>query len=258
MKLVLAAADPNEIDASDVERFWNELVPKIVGENRKSLDTLPDVVPAAKAHFGRKGWRAQQRLHGRFSLMLVAKLEPLYLGRMSKVLIPVKTYFHLWMLAAHIIGKGKDAYLAALADPMSVVKDVPEMNVHTGLYYLSMFRVEAMTMDVQKMRLLQIVSAPYDYDKKQAFLASTEADWPAVPRTLHSLAQTMSGYYCVAMDLVDQMKGPRFDKGQPELYPSFRELESGEVVVRGYAEVPPGVKVPIPTSHSEPPVAVAE
>src|SRR6185295_20399648 len=114
----------------------------------------------------RKGWRAQQRLHGRFSLLLVAKLEPLYLGRMSKPLIPVKTYFHLWMLAAHIIGKGKDAYLAAMKDPMSVVAEVPHLTAHTGMYYFSLFRLESMTLDVQKMRLLTILSAPYDEAKK--------------------------------------------------------------------------------------------
>jgi hypothetical protein len=252
MQLVLAEADPNELGPDDVERFWNELVAQVVGENRHRFDTLPDVVPAAKARFDRKQFRAQQRLLGRFSLLLVAKLEPLYLGRMSKPLIPVKTYFHLWMLAAHIIGKGKDAYLAALKDPMSVVAEVPLMTAHTGMYYFSLFRLESMTLDVQKMRLLTVLSAPYDEAKKQALLAANRDEWTSAQRTLDSIAQTMSGYYCLATELTDQFKGARFDLGYPEMYPSFREMPSGEVIVGGYAKPPPGVPVPVaPSANSQ-------
>jgi hypothetical protein len=32
------------------------------------------------------------------------------------------------------------------------------------------------------------------------------------------------------------LKGPRFDRGYPELYPIFQQLDSGAVVLRDYAK----------------------
>src|SRR6185503_5259524 len=104
-----------DLTAEDVERFWNELVP-LAAQNRHDLDTLPDLCPDVRARYPRKQLRALHRLLARFSLMLVAHWEPAYLGRGITPLIPVDTYFHLWMLAQHIIGNGKDAYLKALAE----------------------------------------------------------------------------------------------------------------------------------------------
>jgi hypothetical protein len=76
-----------------------------------------------------------------------------------------------------------------------------------------------------------------------------------VQRFLNSAAQALSGYYCVATDLVDQFKGPRFDRGYPELYPSFRELPSGEIVIREYPKPPAGVAVPVAQSSDSQAVA---
>src|SRR5262249_8277001 len=122
---------------------------------------------------------------------------------------------------------------------------------HTGLYYFSLFRYDSMCLDVQKMRLLAVLSAPYDEDKKRAFLESSPDTWTPVQRFLDSAAQALSGDYCVATQLIDQFKGPRFDLGYPELYPTFRELESGEIVVRAYQKPPAGVEIPTAKARSD-------
>jgi hypothetical protein len=247
MQLVLAEADPSELGPVDIERFWNEFVAQSVGEKRHTFETLPDVVPQVRARFDRTQLRALWRLHGRFSLMLVARWEPLYLERMGKPLIPVPTYFHLWMLAAHVIGQGKDAYLATLRDPLSIVPQVPEMTVQTGMYYFSLFRYEAMCLDMQKLRLLTAFSAPYDEAKKQAILAIDPEKLVGFERFLDRVGQAMSGYYCLGRALLKEFRGPRFDKGYPELYPTFKELPSGAIAVLEYAKPPAGVTVPIRT-----------
>ena len=249
MQLVYAAQN-GELGAQDVERFWDDLVPNVVGDKRKDLDTLPDVVALIKTRYDRKQLRALQRLMGRFSLMLVAKLEPMYLGRGKKPLIPAETYFHLWMLAQHVVGKGKDAYLEAMRDPHSMIAELPLMTVQTGMYYLSMFRFDAIVMDIQKMRLLAILSAPYDEEKKRVLLQQSPDEFVGLQRALHSIAKSFSGYYCITPVMIENFKGPRFDLGYPELYPRFKELETGEIVVGGYAEPPPGV--PLPGTPSTP------
>jgi hypothetical protein len=48
------------------------------------------------------------------------------------------------------------------------------------------------------------------------------------------ITQSVSGFFNVLPDLRDGFKGPKFDEGYPELYATFRELDSGEVVLRAY------------------------
>ena len=242
MQLVLAECD--DLTAADVELFWNDLVPLIGLENRQSFDTLPDVVPLVRARYERKQLRRLNRILARFSLILVARLEPLYLGRGSKPLIPVDTYFHLWMLAQHVIGKGKDAYLQALANPIAINEQIPEMTAQTGMYYFSLFRYESMIFDAQKCRLLAQMSAPYDEDQKRAQLTADRESMTGLQRMGDRLSRVFSGFYCIAPAVMDSFKGPRFDRGFPELYPTFRQLPSGEIAIRDYAS-PPGTPVTI-------------
>jgi hypothetical protein len=148
------------------------------------------------------------------------------------------------MLAQHTIGKGKDAYLAAMKDPQSLIAEVPAMTVQTGMYYFSLFRYEAVVQDIQKMRLLTILSAPYDEDKKREVLAMNPDDLTGFPGKLHKIAKMFSGYYCITPVLIQNFKGPRFDRGYPELYPTFKELETGEIVVKAYPDPPPGQPLP--------------
>ncbi|HEX2676846.1 MAG TPA: hypothetical protein VHM19_09405, partial [Polyangiales bacterium] len=189
--------------------------------------------------------RKLNRILMRFSLILVARWEPLYLYRYDKPLIPVETYFHLWMLAHHIIGKGKDAYLAALANPISVNDEVPLMTAQTGMYYFSLFRYELMVFDAQKVRLITQLSAPYDEDQKRVLLAQDRESMSKFHRFSDRISRLFSGFYCVAPQVIESFKGPRFDLGYPEMYPTFRQLETGEIAIRSYAQPPAGVAIPV-------------
>jgi hypothetical protein len=248
MKLALAECD--DLTSEDVDRFWNELVP-LAAAKRESFDTLPDFVPEVRARYSRQQLRALHRLLARFSLLLVARWEPAYLGRGSKPLIPVDTYFHLWMLAQHIIGNGKDAYLQALADPMAAVNaELPRMTPQTGMYFFSLFRYEIMVFDAQKMRLLATMSAPYDEEQKRALLEADRESMSSFHRFSDRISRVFSGFYCIAPTIIVNFKGPRFDLGYAELYPTFRQLPTGEIAIRSYANTP-GDPVPV-TSHSQP------
>jgi hypothetical protein len=232
----LALVDAGTLSSEDVERFWNEFVPLVQGEVRENFDTLPDVVANVNSRFDRKQRRALYRLLGRFSLLVVARLEPLYLYRGNKPLIPAKTYFHLWMLVHHIIGCGRDAYLEAFAHPESVARHLASLTNQTGLYALSVFRLEEMTFEAQKLRLLQAYIYPHDSETKRlmdARLRDEALDVPsAFERFVFRIARQISGFVSVLPDIRDSFKGPRFDRGYPELYPTFEELDSGEVIVK--------------------------
>jgi hypothetical protein len=250
MQLVLA--DARDLSSEDVERFWNEFVPLIQGNVRETFDTLPDVVATLNERFDRKQRRALQRLLGRFSLLVIARLEPLYLHRGNKPLIAAKTYFHLWMLVQHIIGCGREAYLEAFAQPESVTKHLASLTNHTGLYALSVFRLEEMTFDAQKLRLIDAYTFPHDPEAKRAVDAllrdETLANANRFERLVYGVARKVSGFFHVVPDIRDGFKGPRFDQGYPELYPKFEELDSGEVVLRN--DGMPVQSAPAPASDS--------
>ena len=64
-------------------------------------------------------------------------------------------------------------------------------------------------------------------------------------RVFVRIAQNVSGFFNVLTDIRDNFKGPRFDRGYPEMYPTFTELDSGEVIVSRYAaEEPPATAHP--------------
>jgi hypothetical protein len=233
----------SDLTVEDVTRFWDELVPLIGEPQRQSFDTLPAVVQQFRGRYSRPERRALYRLLGRFGLILIARLEPLYLHRGLSPLIPVRTYFHLWMLVHHIIGCGKQAYLEAVADPRSVVKYVPALTPQTGLYALSLFRFDEMTFDAQKLRLLETYFYPHDPAQKRKISDQLKTDdmsqLKPAERRIASMARAVSGVYNLMPFIREGFRGPDFDLGYPELYPLFEELASGEVVVGRYAEPDP-------------------
>jgi len=241
--MALALLNGGDLTERDEERFWNELVP-LLGTDR-TFEVLPDVVASVRERFNRRDLRAMHRLLGRFSLLLVARLEPLYLNRGFKPEVPAQTYFHLWMATQQIIGKGRDAFLAAMADPKgAVTRELPEMTTESGLFFLSLFRYEMMIFDAQKLRLITAISPPHDEAAKHAAAYSLDQLNPS-QRKLAELAQSISGYVCVMPYIRDGFKGPRFDRGYPELYPSFQQLDSGAIALRAYGTAPEGVSVPV-------------
>jgi len=147
------------------------------------------------------------------------------------------------MLVQHVICSGKEAYLAALANPRSLAAELPKVTAETGLYALSVFRYESMIFEAQKLRLITAFSPPHDEAEKQKIMHSKE-EMVGFQKTIATLAEAFSGFFSVMPVIRDSFKGPRFDSGYPELYPSFRQLDSGEVVVRAHAPRPSGVRLP--------------
>jgi len=244
--MTLAIAD-STLTPEDVERFWNELVPLVAEFDTGTYETLPDSVPKVRERFDRAELHALHRLLQRFSLLLVARLEPMYLGRGLKPLLPAKTYFHLWLAVQHVIAKGRDAYVSAMNDPASIASALTEMTPQTGTYLMCIFRYEPMIFEAQKLRLLTAVGSPHDEEAKRRIEFGTEG-MNNFERTVVKLSELFSGFFWVMPHVRASFKGPRFDQGYPEMYPSFQQLDSGEVVVRAYAKPPASAHVPISDS----------
>jgi hypothetical protein len=106
-----------------------------------------------------------------------------------------------------------------------------------------------MTFESQKLRLMTSMLFPHDPLEKKAFSekikAGNLAAMTPAERFFVRVTQAVSGFFNVLPDLRDSFKGPKFDQGYPELYPTFRELQSGEVVLREYTRPGEGVRLEV-------------
>jgi hypothetical protein len=148
-----------------------------------------------------------------------------------------------------VIGEGRDAYLAAMSDPSSLAARLDDVTVETGLYYLSIFRFEPMIFEGQKLRLITAIMPPHDPEEK-AKVSFSYDQMNDFERFVARLAEGFAGFFSVMPVLRDSFKGPRFDRGFPELYPTFKELDTGEVVLEAYHAPPDARDAPL-DAHAE-------
>jgi len=229
----LVLEDASGIDASHVRRFWRDLLPLFAGAARHSFDSLPDAICALHERFDREERRALERLLGRYALCLVARFEPLYLHRGHQPLLPVPTYFHLWLLAHHIIGAGPDAYRRVFDEPLRAADYIHLLTPQTGLYAFALFRYDALRFEAQKLRLVEAFTHPHDAAAKHALaerLRSRDFEGMSLgERCALRVAFRVSGYFHVLPAIRESFRGPRFEPEHPECYPRFSEDEAGEV-----------------------------
>ena len=256
------------LQREDVDLFWNELVPLLAAADRSSLDSLPQTVEQMRARFDRKQRRILARMLGRFTLILLARFEPQFFYQAGKPQLHAQSYMHLWMLAQHIIAQGKTAYLDALDRPAVWNEQLAGMTNQNGLYVHSVFRFEEMCFEAQKLRLIDSVAHPHDPAEKAVVMKNLQAtnleDVPKPQRTIIRYARAWSGFFCVMTDIRLAFKAPAFHRGFPELYPTFEELESGDIRLKSYASPEPGEplapdlkSLARPGSGSTPPAASA-
>jgi hypothetical protein len=232
------------LSAADVELFWNELVPLVAAAERSTFDSLPETVARVREGFDRKQRRVLARMFGRFSLILVARFEPAYFYHGGKPTLAAQSYLHLWMLAQHIMAQGKAAYLEALERPAVWNEQLARMTNQSGLYMHSVFRFEEMCFEAQKLRLIDAVAHPHDPAAKEVVVKNLSAtnleDVPKPQRNIIKFARTLSGFFCVMTDIRLAFRGPAYHRGFPELYPTFEELDSGDIRLKSYAYPGPG------------------
>jgi hypothetical protein len=253
---------------ADVDLFWNEFVPFVGTLDRTAFDTLPASVEAFKARFDRKQRRVLSRMLGRFSMILVARFEPKYLYQAGRPELQAHSYLHVWLLAHYIAAQGKDAYLHALDHPETWNEQLASMTNQTGLYLLSLFRFDDMCFEAQKLRLIDCVAYPHDPEEKRAVKGYLQAEDPETlpmpARAVVKAGRATSGFFWLMTDIRLNFQGPGFHRGFPELYPTFEELESGDIRLKTYAYPNPGeplnpdlksLRRGPPPSSSSPPAA---
>jgi len=149
----IVADAPAGVTEEDIRIFWSRFVACAAPEEKLDWRNLPSVVQRARESFTPDQLRVFEKILGRFSLILLARLEPYYFGKQEPQ-IKVETLFHLGMLIHHIIGEGKETYEAVFAAPARAATFTSEMKTETGLFFTGIFWLEKLAFHASKNRLL--------------------------------------------------------------------------------------------------------
>ena len=220
-------ADAPELTAKDVETFWNDFLP-IVQRGEKAAPNwgeLPRVVGDVRAQYDAQKLYAFERITGRLTTMIVAKLEP-YFFQQRKPRLEVKTYYHLSLLAQQVILEGREAFEMLYRDPERAADEVSKLDIAKGCYLMATFQYEAMIFQAQKRRL----TTRFLFPERPGGMTKYDRDAIVV-------LEQLSGAMELMVFLEDKFRGPEFEAGFPERYPTFVHRPDGEVVVQHYREV---------------------
>jgi len=220
-------ADAPELTAKDVDAFWNDFLP-IVQRGEKAAANwgeLPRAVAEVRAQYDTQELYAFERITGRLTTMIVAKLEP-YFFQERKPRLEVKTYYHLSLLAQQVILEGREAFEMLYREPERAADYVSKLDIAKGCYLMATFQYEAMIFQAQKRRL----TTRFLFPERPGGMTKYDRDAIVV-------LEQLSGAMELMVFLEDKFRGPEFEAGFPERYPTFAHRPDGEVVVRHYREV---------------------
>ncbi|HTU62411.1 MAG TPA: hypothetical protein VMF89_28320, partial [Polyangiales bacterium] len=147
--------------AAEVETFWTELVPQLLAADFANLRTR---VAALRSRYGRERLYVFERIAGRYSALLFARLDPAFeAAGLSGYLKPgpqalgVDSLYELRLLTHHIIAQGRAAYDAVIAQPASASAHAAIMTAFTSHSLQAVFRYDWLVYESQKLRLLDTV-----------------------------------------------------------------------------------------------------
>jgi hypothetical protein len=212
----------------------------IRGDGTGDWNQLTAVVERLTSRYGVKQLHLLERVLGRLSLFLVAKLERLYFAEKGQPKLALKTYFHVSMMAQYVILKGRQAYEAAVASPASTIPLAAELTMANGCYLLGVFQYDAVVFQAQKRRLTQRFIVP---------LRASSNFGPTIEEEKARVAlEKLSGAVEFGRFLESFFCSEANEQGFPEKYPTFWLSPSGEVTIVDPATVPRG-KAPGPAAH---------
>ncbi|HMJ57167.1 MAG TPA: lipase maturation factor family protein [Polyangiaceae bacterium] len=223
-------ADAPELTLAQVDAFWNDFLPLVQRGDPEgcSWTKLPQMIAEVRAKYDAEQLYAFERLAGRLTTMIVAKLEPFFFEERGKPPLKLKTYYHLSLLAAQILFEGEAAFAAIYQRPELAAEYASKLAIAKGCYLMAVFQYEALIFQAQKRRL----TTRFLFPERPGGM--TKYDRDAIV-----MLEQLSGAMELMVFLEEQFLGPEFERGFPEHYPSFVHQPDGEVAVVHYRAPPP-------------------
>ncbi len=134
------------ISADDLRRFWEQFIARAGHENQRDWTDIAAAVGRMRGEFDSDQLRKFERVLGRLTLALLARVEPW---------LDAEPLFQQRMLIHHIIAEGQATYEAVSRDPAKAAGFVAQMTDETGLFLTAIFWPETLAFHARKFRLLQ-------------------------------------------------------------------------------------------------------
>jgi hypothetical protein len=148
---VIAGSD---LDASDVERFWSELVP-LLAADRGDFSRLHERADELRARFGVEGLARQERVLERLAWLLRLRTER-YLAEASTPDGLLVSNFRYHMMLHEMIIDGREAYAALLAQPERSRERAARTSDATQLWVLALMRYPQFVIHISSFRWSEV------------------------------------------------------------------------------------------------------
>jgi hypothetical protein len=226
-RLVLLEGDG--LEQVDVDRLWNDFLPALPTRTHADWTSLRDSVEQIRKRYERAQLYRFERLIGRYSALLLARCEALFLEGgvrallgWSKARLPAKSHYHLGLLTHHIIARGRVHYDATFSEPIHAARELEQMTMQSGATLSALFRYESMVHHSQKLRLLESQLAQ-DGRPKLGTRQARLMNWA------NGIAQRLWGCLEMIEFLRTQFLSERDVLDIPERWPRFALARDGEI-----------------------------
>jgi hypothetical protein len=209
------------LSIGDIEQFWTELLPMLLTKQAHDWSALADVTRELRARYASLELRRFERIAGRISTALDARLNPYFAGD-RKPHLDLPTHYHLALFTHHLIAKGKATVLAVFDNPEQAPSELADFSLERGMYLSAVFRLERLVWESRKIRLLDSVLAR----SSDRFPDSERA---AYEHALETTAKKLWGIAHITQVLRVRFMDETFGDGTPERYPDFVEFPNGIV-----------------------------
>jgi hypothetical protein len=220
--LVDPATGGEGITVADIERFWNDFLPAARATGAGDWSEIAGTVGALHERYSRLELRTFERILGRLTAALEARLDRFFTGEAAPKL-ELPTHYHFALFTHHLVGRGKSTVDAVFREPETASRYLSEFTLESGLYLFALFRLPNLAWESHKVRLLDAVLA-------RASERFPDSDRARFERGIEEGAKKMWGAAYVTPILRRSFTGPEFCDGTPENYPQFVELPNGQIV----------------------------
>lgn len=226
----LVLVDAHGLDTADVERFWNDFLPRVAARHQESWHGLRATVSELRSHYGRPQLHRFERIAARYGVLVFARMQPSFLASGLRPMFGfgdagsrIKTNYHLRMLACHIVLSGRAALDGVRRDPTLADEHLPTFSLRSGSYFQALFNYEQLVFQAQRLRAL-------------AAFTEFEGRTPPTPKQQRTL-DYLQGVVRRAWGVIDygeflkhEFTGPEDQLYTPEALPKFQLTSEHEVV----------------------------
>jgi hypothetical protein len=162
-----AVLEASDLTADEVAVFWNELLP-MLSQSRGQWDRVHEVAGAIDTRFGVEGLYRLERIFERYVWILHERIAGDPVAGPQTAALPMSN-FRYHMVLHEVMLDGREALLAMLREPATVIARAAATSDETQLWALALLRYEQLMAHVCSFRWSEIGLRAYEWQAPGVF-----------------------------------------------------------------------------------------